>query len=342
MAVAINTTLGILSDNLKRRGGALPISQRKATQWAKGLKIPLGGETVLYTGQMYQIAPAIDAMAKRMDQLNGSRLTRFAELGRALNKMIDLTWFMGRGDPQVQKAHDGFLRNIAHLLRAVGVEFGYLYAADLYSGALLYDEGVDDVFANHAIQIYRTLQKNGTKSVITVDPHTTNMLRSVYPKIISGYELEVKSYLEVLAEHNFGVTKGLDIDLTIHDSCIYARHEKIIDEPRLLLANIGARVHEPEFSSSFTYCCGGPLESLFPNKSHGISAKRVEQLASLGQPIVTMCPVCMASLKRSGGPDVSISDISEHLFRAYYEDKSSGIEGAILSDIMEKEKAQVG
>ncbi len=36
--------------------------------------------------------------------------------------------------------------------------------------------------------------------MITIDPHTTNMLRSVYPKLLPGYDVEIKTYLEVLAE----------------------------------------------------------------------------------------------------------------------------------------------
>ena len=68
--------------------------------------------------------------------------------------------------------------------------------------------------------------------MITVDPHTTNMLRSVFPSVNNEYSLEVKNYLEILAERDFSKVKELNLNLVIHDSCIYARHEGITKEPR--------------------------------------------------------------------------------------------------------------
>ena len=46
----------------------------------------------------------------------------------------------------------------------------------------------------------RSSRSTASRRVITIDPHTTNMLRSVYPKLIPGYDIQVKTYLEVLAE----------------------------------------------------------------------------------------------------------------------------------------------
>ena len=71
MPLPIKPILGILADNLARRGSVLPISQRAATRWARGLNLPKGGETVIYTGHLYQLIPAIDAMAKQMAKLGG-------------------------------------------------------------------------------------------------------------------------------------------------------------------------------------------------------------------------------------------------------------------------------
>jgi Fe-S oxidoreductase len=318
MPLPIADVLGILSDNLQKREGALPLSGKKVTSWTKGLQIPAGGETVLYTGQMYQLTPSINAMSKQMARLEDTAITRFMGMGRFFNRAINLSRFMGFSDRAEQAMYNSILRKIAHLLKAAGVEFGYLYGKDLYTGALLYDEGVDDTFIEHIHRLHRIFQKSGVKQVITVDPHTTNMLRDVFPSIINGYDLEVKNYLEILAEHNFNRVKELNLNLVIHDSCIYARHEGIFKEPRLLLDNAGVELHEPEYSNRLTHCCGGPLESLFPAKCHEIANRRVEQLTSCGyNEITTMCPICMANLRRAGGSDIRVSDIAEYLFTAY-------------------------
>ena len=315
MPLPIKSILGILVDNLKKRKGVLPLSNKKITAWAKGLNIPSGGQTVLYTGQLYQLIPAINTMAALMAKFEDSWITSFFGIGRAMNKFINLSWFMARAKPAEQKAYNEVLTNIARLLMAAGVEFGYLYDKDLYSGVLLYDEGVDDVFEEHARYVYKTLKENGVKRVITVDPHTTHMLRSVYPRIIKGYDLEAESYLEVLARSNHDFIGRLDLDVVIHDSCLYARYEDVIDEPRSLLRQAGARIHEPELSGKLTHCCGGPLESLFPAKAHEIAAKRINQLAECRNTVATMCPICMAILKRMARPEMKIQDISEYLVK---------------------------
>ncbi len=316
MPLPIGNVLGILVDNLRLRKSVLPLSRRQVTAWADGLNIPAGGETVLYTGHMYQLIPVIAAMAGQMAKFEDSWITRFFGIGRALNRYVNLSAFMGRADRREQEAYNGMLRNIAMLLRRAGVEFGYLYDKELYSGALVHDEGVDDVFREHARRVYRVFKESGVKRVITVDPHTTNMLRSVYPTVVDDYDLEVESYLEVLARLDPDAGGGLDVDVAIHDSCVYARHEGVVDEPRALLERAGARVHEAELSGRLTHCCGGPIESLFPAKAGEVAARRVEQLAACADNIVTMCPVCMVNLKHAAPAAVNIKDISEYLAQA--------------------------
>ena len=317
MPLPIRDVLGIFSDNLRTRKCVVPLSSGMVDAWAKGLDIPFGGETVLYTGQMYQLIPAINSMSRLMAKFENSWITRFFGIGRILNRMANISWFMSGGNGKEQARYNSILRNIAALLKTAGVEFGYLYGKELYSGALVYDEGLDDVFAEHARKVYRVFKENGVKRVITVDPHTTNMLKSVYPKIIDGYDLVAKSYLEILAEKDLKCVKQLLLELVIHDSCVYARHEGIVDEPRQLLKNAGATIHVPELSGRLTQCCGGPLESLFPGKSHEVAQKRLAQLADCGNSIVTMCPICMANLKRAANNTLEIKDISEHLVNGY-------------------------
>ncbi len=316
MPLPIGNVLGILADNLERRKGVVPLSPKRAVAWAEGLDIPVGGETIIFTGQMYQLIPSINSMANWMAKFEDSWLTGFFKLGRNMNKAVNLSWFMALGSWREQKVYNSLLRNIAYLLRTAGVEFGYLYEQELYSGALLFDEGVDDIFTEQAHRVYRTFKDNGIKRVITVDPHTTNMLRTVYPKVIDGFNLEVKSYLEVLAERDLNFMKQLEIDVVIHDSCVYARYENVVEEPRHLLKNAGTRIHEPELSRRLTYCCGGPLESLFPSKAHVIATKRIEQLASCSNQVATMCPICLANLKRAAEMTLKIKDISEYLVDA--------------------------
>jgi Fe-S oxidoreductase len=317
MPLPIGSTLGIFADNSRRRKSVLPLAGTKITGWAKGIDIPAGGETVLYTGQMYQLVPSINSMSRQLAKFEDSWITNYFTIGRELNKVVNLSGLLARSDPREQKAYDELLRNIARLLKTAGIEFGYLYENDLYSGALVYDEGLDDTFLSQARLVYDTLKANNVKQVITVDPHTTNILRSVYPGVIHGFDIQVNSYLELLAERSLDVAKQMDAEITIHDSCIYARQENVIDQPRLLLKQASAEIQETEQSGKLTYCCGGPLESLFPGKAEEVARKRMEQLAGCANHIITMCPICLSNLKRVAPPEIMISDISDYLVKAY-------------------------
>jgi len=310
-------TIGILADNLKKRNSVLPISTGGATRWARGLNLPRGGETVIYTGLMYQLIPYIAAMSKAQGKVEDSWLADLVGIGRYVNKVVNISAFMALPSGSMKETFNTMLANIARLLKKAGVEMGYLYGEELYSGALIYDLGADHIFEDHARKVYRSFKKNGVKNVITVDPHTTNMLRSVYPKIIKGYDLNVKSYLEVLFEKNIQPLRDIGGEAVIHDSCVYARYENMLNEQRALLAGAGVTVREPRDSGRFTLCCGGPAESLFPKKAVQQASKRVEQLKEACGNVVTMCPICYVNLGKAAGGKIKFDDISSYLVRAY-------------------------
>jgi Fe-S oxidoreductase len=314
MPLPIAPILGIFADNLRKRGSVLPLSKRTATGWARGLNLPRGGETVLYTGHVYQMIPAIDAMSSQMALLENSFLTKFFGVGRLMNKFISLSFFMGLTASSEKMRHSNqVLRDIVGLLRDAGVEFGYLYEEELYAGALVYDDGMDESFGDHARRVAAHLKKLGVRRLITVDPHTTKMFRQAYPHFVKDFDIEVQNYLEVLAQADPEATEPVNGEVVVHDSCVYARYENICDQPRELLRAAGLSVREPELSGKSTHCCGGPLESLFPAEAHRISGIRVDQLEAEGKNVVTMCPFCWVNLSKAAGDRLVINDIASTL-----------------------------
>jgi hypothetical protein len=314
MPLPIAPILGIFADNVRKRGSVLPLSKRTATGWASGLDLPRGGETVLYTGHMYQMVPAIDAMSSQLALLENSFLTRFFGIGRFMNKFISLSFFMGlTASPKKMRHSNQVLRDIVWLLREAGVEFGYLYEDELYAGALLYDDGLDEAFGEHARRVAEHLKKLGVRRLITVDPHTTKMFRHAYPHYVKDFDIEVQSYLEVLAAAHPAPAEPVNGEAVVHDSCVYARYEDVCDQPRELLRAAGVTVREPELSGKATHCCGGPLESLFPAEAHRISGNRVDQLEAEGKNVVTMCPFCWVNLSKAAGDRLVINDIASTL-----------------------------
>jgi Fe-S oxidoreductase len=317
MALPTGDVIGILADNLRLRKSVLPISKRNATRWAKGLGLRRGGRTVLYTGMMYQLIPYIEGLVKAEMGLGQSPIGRLTGLARVINRFINVSTFMVWPSKRIRDEYNTVPRDVARLLQQAGVDFGYLYEDDLYSGALTYDLGVDEVVAKHARKVYAVLKKHGVEQVITIDPHTTNMLRSVYPKLIPGYDIEVKTYLEVLLENELPVQNKLSAELTIHDPCVFARYEDIVSQPRELLHRAGATVNEAEKSGRMTWCCGGPVESLYPEKAAANARKRGEQLAAASREVVTMCPMCLINLSEAAPQGTSFNDLSHYLREAF-------------------------
>jgi Fe-S oxidoreductase len=238
-------------------------------------------------------------------------------LARKMNRLINVSSFMVRPSPDLRDAYNQVPIDVTKLLQKAGVEFGYLYEDDLYSGALAYDLGADETVGDHARKVYSALKRHGVKKVITIDPHTTNMLRSVYPKLIPGYDIEVKTYLEVLTEKDLVPARGLNTSLVLHDPCVFARYENVIDQPRQLLTAAGVSLTEPERTGRMTWCCGGPVESLYPEKAEANARKRVEQLRLAGSEVATMCPMCLINLRGAASDGVTFNDISHYLQRAF-------------------------
>ena len=91
MPLPTKDILGILADNLNQRKSVLPMSAAATTRWAKGLDLPKGGKTILYTGHMYQLIPIIDAMAGQMAKFEDSPITKFFGLGRNVNNVARIS-----------------------------------------------------------------------------------------------------------------------------------------------------------------------------------------------------------------------------------------------------------
>ena len=325
MPLPVRDVVGILADNLRLRGSVLPIPARRATAWARDLGIPRGGATVLYTGQMYQLIPYIERLVRLEQRLGDSSLARFSGVARRANRLVNGVAVVARPGASERAEYDRVPANVARLLQKAGVAFGYLYEDDLYSGALAHDLGADEAVAAPARRVAEVLRKHGVHQVITLDPHTTTMLRTVYPQLVEGYDVRVRSYLEVLAERGLPMGVPLSGTVTIHDSCVYARYEGIVDEPRRLLASAGLTVAEPENAGTSTWCCGGPAESLFPATAAAIAGKRVAQLRAVAPDCVTMCPICLVNLRKAADGTMRLRDISDHLLEAVAQRGASAV-----------------
>ncbi len=271
----------------------------------QGPKHTQGGDTIIYTSCLYQMAPMINQLVPWIEKVRGTPLSGLAGI---LSRFAGFVIKPNRAD--IDRANN-ILKNIARALTKAGTNFGFLYEDEPYSGALLHEIGAEDAFLEYFENtVLRTFRKYGVKRVITIDPHTHNILTNVASNYFK-LDFEVVNYLDLV--RSVKVRPKISSEVVIHDSCLYARYLGKYDVYRSILDNAGVKhVEDPLITGKETStCCGGPLESLSPELSRKIAKIRIENLAKLSRTVMTVCPICLANLGRNADGEVQVLDINE-------------------------------
>ncbi|WP_292320867.1 (Fe-S)-binding protein [Caldisphaera sp.] len=307
--------MDLLAEITLKTGYPVPVNKDALFKWAEPLKLPSNGDTYIYTGALYQLIPYINYTVKYLELI--SELSAGNSLINLVKKIVSISpyYLSSIIKPNIKEINESelILKNIAKILQNHVKGISYLYEDDIYSGVLLYDFGMDDYFSIHAHRVFEKFKLKNVRRVITVDPHTTHVLREGYPRYVDKFDIEVINYLELLDKANINAEKLGNLIVTIHDPCYYSRYENIIDQPRKLLKSMGIKINEAKRSGKNTFCCGGPLESFSPKFSIDIAKMRMNQLISESNFIITMCPICKANLSRVKPSNVKLIDIAEIL-----------------------------
>lgn len=317
----VSRNLCSLKNNMERSGDPLGFKRPYWTDWTKGLSVPKEGKIQLLTARMYQMLPFV-IKTTEMAYMARPLLSR-----KGLGNMMDkgnrflgerVIRYMARDCDDMRKRGVNALRGIYLALHSAGVNPGYLYESEPYSGILLHDLGLEEACVPHIKKLGDLLKSRGVEELITVDPHTTRMFKEVFPRYIDSFQVKVRHYLEILAEKAeqmvFDKKKKLPQKLVIHDSCVMTRTLGIFEQARLIADKADITLIEPENTGCDTACCGGPVEYAFPEISRDISGRRVAELAPICRDILVMCPICLINLaKHELDESVRIWDMGELL-----------------------------
>ncbi|RUM87452.1 MAG: (Fe-S)-binding protein [Thermodesulfatator sp.] len=306
-------SLLFLGESLKRRGTPLSLSRWDREGWTRGLGLPRGGPVVLYTGLLYQMAPHAKVLLGRRERVQALEEVLPEGWLRALQARVDLAGFLSRAlfPYRLHRLYWEPLRAVVRLLQAAGLRVGYLYEKDLYPGTLAYELGFFEAFLRQALRVRRVLEEAGVQVLITVDPHTTHLLRKVYPEVLPrGFKFEVRHYLEVLAESPLVKGGSGEEEVVLHEGCVWARGLGLSELPEEVLSSVGFAVKRPHYTGKTIYCCGGPVEGLFPEKARAVAQKRIAQLQAVGQKVATICPICHLNLSAVAPEDLTIRDLA--------------------------------
>lgn len=293
-----------LADNVRKTMSPFAVPKSMVNDWWKGQNLPTQGDALLFTGLMYQFVPFIEAATKQLERFEDTQWATYLPYARYVPKLISGLGLSMMTPAAGKKRAAAHLQDIVKVLQAAGKSFYYSHELDEYSGILLYDLGDQHNFAAHAKRIAEKLQKAGVRKLITTDPHTTYAVKVLYPRY-TGVSFEVSTYFEELAFD--GSHQGEK--LVLHDPCFYGRYLELSDKPRKTLSGLGYECVDLRECGTFTSCCGGPAESISPKLSSRIGKSRVETLQGPGEQIVSMCPLCLNNLEKSGANVVDLSHV---------------------------------
>jgi len=318
----VSAVLSQLADNIARTGDPLGFRSVYWTEWVRGLDLPLGGETVLFTARMYQMLPYVMQTTGLVEQarplLSRKGLSKVVSLGSHLAGEA-VVRLKASSAKEIKNKSEKTLQGIAAALSALGQKAGYLYEKEPYSGVLLHDLGLEKWLRPHVERVFKIFKDHGVKRIIFVDPHTTYMLREIYPRYLPDFNLEVKHYLEIIAPQKEALAQAIGArpagDFTIHDPCVMARNLEMVEQTRQVARALGIGLVEPENKQKDTACCGGPIEYAFGEMSRKVSAIRLGELAAVSRNVLVNCPICLLNLsKHKENLGLEVRDLGEVLY----------------------------
>jgi Fe-S oxidoreductase len=295
----------LLRNNILTKGNIFGSSAK--AKWASGLAFSSQEETLFFAGCGYQFLDGAEATLSAVRSLDKRGLAWERTLGMTsfLNKLgINLGELYGKFTQRSRLAENP-LRNAIEVLHGMDSALGYLAEEEPCCAAPLYYAGFQEEFGARASETQRLLQERGIKKIISMVPSCTYALRELFPRYLTGWEVEVSHFLEVVWER---IKQGMqfrlpmEITVTYHDPCVLSRNLGLIEEPREILSSIeGVDFADVDRNrEEWSTCCGGGggFEVIFPEVSHIMAINRVKELLDTGASvIVTSCPGCLIQLR---------------------------------------------
>ena len=137
----------------------------------------------------------------------------------------------------------------------------------------------------------------GADTVITGCAGCYTTLKNNYPR-----KFEVLSVPEFLAEHLSELNlKRLDLTVTYHDPCHLGRMNMVFDQPRQVIKAI-CNLKEMKASGKNAHCCGGGggVRAGYKDLSLQMAKRRLDDVPTGVDYIVTCCPMCIRNLSDAG------------------------------------------
>lgn len=194
---------------------------------------------------------------------------------------------------------------LVRVLRAAGVAFGILGAAEPPSGADVLDVGHRPFFEELAEKTAAVFREHKVTRLVALSPHSYDAFKNHYPPVTAGFAPQhyTQYLVELLDVGRLKPEKPLEARIAFHDPCYLARHNAELNAPRRILAALpGVTLVELAHSGADTLCCGGGGGRMYLETAAGerfSDVRMAEAQASGAQIMATACPYCIVCLEDS-------------------------------------------
>jgi Fe-S oxidoreductase len=234
---------------------------------------------------------------------------------------IEYLYWVGCAGALDERARKG-VQATARMLHRAGVSFGILGPKESCTGDPVRRLGNEYLYQEQGKLNVATLNEAGTKKVIASCPHCFNTIKNEYPSLGGNYEVIHHSQLleHLVREGKLVPGSAYSGKVTYHDPCYLGRHNRVFEEPRMVLSAIpGVEQVEMRRCKQRGFCCGagGARMWLEENIGKRVNMERTEEALGTGADVVsTACPYCMIMLDdavraHNKQDDVRVLDLSQ-------------------------------
>lgn len=297
--------LSVAFRNMENAGNPWGQPRSARLDWAKGLDVPVLGETETPTTAggggpgpwrtLLETSPTVDPLEGGV-----------------------LFWVgcAGAFDDRNRKV----VRAMAQLLKQAGIPFWVLGPRETCTGDPARRAGNEYLFQMLAEENVQTLTsahaEHGIRTIVATCPHCFNTILNEYPQFgLRGVQVIHHTQLldRLVAEGRLVPTEHHEAVVAYHDACYLGRYNNVYDEGRRVVASVpGQSVVEMDLHHRKGMCCGAGGARMWMEEREGqrINHRRVEQaLAKSPDAIATACPYCLIML-RDGTVDLDRADVA--------------------------------
>lgn len=191
-------------------------------------------------------------------------------------------------------------QSMANIMNKGKEKWGYLGKDEFCCGLPLADVGDEEGFKGMAKKGIETINQTGADTLVTVCPGCYDTIKNEWPKIAPlNFQVKHSSeyILDLLKEKRLNINGEFPQKVTIHDPCLLARENEVIEEHREIISNIpGLTLVEMPRTREKSWCCGGGGLALLTNPqwTSETTSIRLEEAVSTGAQtmVIPSCPLC--------------------------------------------------